>query len=68
VEEEVQGKICDWRLMRRLLVYARPYWGVVAVSVALMLAASVLHVAGQAGQEDCLRVGRGTSPILIFMK
>jgi ATP-binding cassette subfamily B protein len=46
VEEEVQGKIYDGRLMRRLLVYARPYRAVIGVSVALMLAASLLHVAG----------------------
>jgi ATP-binding cassette subfamily B multidrug efflux pump len=46
VEEEVQGKIYDWRLMRRLLAYARPYTGVVAISVVLMLAASLLQVIG----------------------
>jgi len=32
--------------MRRLLGYARPYWRVVSVSVALMLVASVLQVIG----------------------
>jgi ATP-binding cassette subfamily B protein len=46
VEEEVQGKIYDWRLMRRLARYARPYWVIIAISVGLMLAGSLLQVAG----------------------
>ncbi len=46
MEEEVQGKIYDWRLMRRLARYARPYWVMVAVSVGLMLASSALQVVG----------------------
>lgn len=46
MEEEVQGKIYDGRLMRRLIAYARPYWGVVAVSIVLMLAGSVLQILG----------------------
>jgi ATP-binding cassette subfamily B protein len=46
VEEEVQGKIYDWRLMRRLARYARPYWVMVVVSVGLMLASSALQVVG----------------------
>ncbi|MBI4875869.1 MAG: ABC transporter ATP-binding protein [Acidobacteria bacterium] len=46
MEEEVQGKIYDWRLMRRLFGYARPYWAVVALSIALMLVNSVLQVLG----------------------
>lgn len=46
MEEEVQGKIYDWRLMRRLARYARPYWVMVTVSVGLMLASSALQVVG----------------------
>ncbi|MGE5568039.1 MAG: ABC transporter ATP-binding protein [Rhodospirillales bacterium] len=46
VEEEILGKVYDGRLMRRLLGYLKPYRGVVAICVVLLLAASVLQVAG----------------------
>jgi ATP-binding cassette, subfamily B, multidrug efflux pump len=46
VEEEVLGKAYDSRLMRRLLVYMRPYWKLVAVSLVFLLAQSVLQVIG----------------------
>ena len=46
MEEEVLGKAYDSRLMRRLLVYMRPYWRLVAVSVVFLLAQSALQVLG----------------------
>jgi len=46
MEEEVLGKAYDSRLMRRLLTYMRPYRGVVAASLALLLINSVLQVLG----------------------
>lgn len=46
MEEEVLGKAYDARLMRRLLRYLRPYKAIVAGSVALLLVASALEVAG----------------------
>lgn len=46
VEEEILGKVYDGRLMRRLLGYLKPYRGVVGICVVLLLAASVLQVAG----------------------
>jgi ATP-binding cassette subfamily B protein len=46
MEEEVLGKAYDSRLMRRLLRYMRPYGGLVAVSVVLLLVNSVLQVIG----------------------
>jgi ATP-binding cassette subfamily B protein len=46
VEEEVVGKAYDGRLMRRLLVYMRPYRAYVAVSLVFLLVQSVLQVLG----------------------
>jgi ATP-binding cassette subfamily B protein len=46
MEEEVLGKAYDSRLMRRLLRYMRPYRGLVAISVALLLVNSVLQIVG----------------------
>ena len=46
MEEEVLGKAYDSRLMRRLLVYMRPYWKLVAISLVFLLAQSVLQVIG----------------------
>jgi ATP-binding cassette, subfamily B, multidrug efflux pump len=46
VEEEILGKAYDSRLMRRLLVYMRPYRRLVGVSVAFLLAQSALQVLG----------------------
>ncbi len=36
-EEEQLGKAYDARLMKRLLAYARPYWGLVLLSIFLLL-------------------------------
>jgi ATP-binding cassette subfamily B protein len=46
VEEEVLGKAYDSRLMRRLLVYMRPYRKYVGLSLAFLLVQSVLQVLG----------------------
>ncbi len=46
MEEEVLGKAYDSRLMRRLLFYMRPYWRLVAVSVAFLIAQSALQLLG----------------------
>ncbi|HYH47620.1 MAG TPA: ABC transporter transmembrane domain-containing protein, partial [Thermoanaerobaculia bacterium] len=45
-EEEVLGKAYDARLMRRLLAYLRPYKGMAAGSLALILVSSVLQLVG----------------------
>jgi ATP-binding cassette subfamily B protein len=44
-DEEVLGKAYDARLMRRLLGYLHPYTAQVAVSLAAIIAASVLQLA-----------------------
>ncbi|MEO8029147.1 MAG: ABC transporter transmembrane domain-containing protein, partial [Bryobacteraceae bacterium] len=46
MEEEVLGKAYDGRLMRRLLVYMKPYRGTVAVSLVLLLGGSLLQIVG----------------------
>ena len=46
VEEEVLGKAYDGRLMRRLLVYMRPYWGAVTISLVFMLGSSLVQILG----------------------
>lgn len=45
-EEEVLGKAYDSRLARRLFGYLRPYWGIVAFSVFLLLLVSGLQLVG----------------------
>jgi ATP-binding cassette subfamily B multidrug efflux pump len=42
-EEEVLGKAYDARLMRRLLVYLRPYWGVTLFALVAILLYGVLQ-------------------------
>ncbi len=44
-EEEVLGKAYDARLMRRLLVYLRPYWFVVLTALVAILLYGVLQAA-----------------------
>jgi len=46
VEEETLGKLYDARLVRRLLRYLRPYRRLVALAVAMLMASSMLAVAG----------------------
>ena len=45
-EEEILGKAYDARLMRRLLGYVRPYLGMTAGSVGLILLSSALQLLG----------------------
>jgi ATP-binding cassette subfamily B protein len=44
-EDEVVGKAYDGRLMRRLLVYLRPYGGQAAVALVAIIAGAVLQLA-----------------------
>ena len=46
VEEEILGKAYDSRLMRRLLVYMRPYWRLVLLSLVFLLLQSLLQIVG----------------------
>jgi ATP-binding cassette, subfamily B, multidrug efflux pump len=46
VEEEVLGKVYDGRLMRRLVVYMKPYAGTIAISVVFLLVQSVCQILG----------------------
>ena len=45
-EEEVLSKAYDARLMRRLLTYVRPFRGIAASAVALIIASSLLQLVG----------------------
>jgi ATP-binding cassette subfamily B protein len=45
-EEEALGKAYDARLMRRLLTYLRPHRGVVVISILILIATSLLELAG----------------------
>jgi len=45
-EDDILGKAYDARLMRRLLGYVRPYRGLVALSVLLLLLSSAAALAG----------------------
>src|SRR6476620_6663279 len=44
MEEEVQGKLYDWRLGRRLMRYMKPYWRVAVFSLFLVLLNSIFQV------------------------
>ena len=44
-EEQTLGKAYDGRLMRRLLRYAKPYWGLIALCVVLLLVIAVTDLA-----------------------
>ena len=46
MEEEVLGKVYDGRLMRRLVVYMKPYIGTITISVAFLLVQSVCQILG----------------------
>ena len=45
-EEEVLGKVYDSRLMKRLLAYLRPYRGMTALALVLILLSSALQLIG----------------------
>ena len=46
MDEEVLGKAYDSRLMRRMIAYLRPYRSVVAISLVLLTATSILQTIG----------------------
>jgi ATP-binding cassette subfamily B protein len=46
LEEEALGKAYDSRLMKRLLLYLKPYWRIVAASLALLVVDSLLQSIG----------------------
>ncbi len=46
MDEEVKGKIYDWRLLRRLLAYVVPFWPVMSVALFLLLINSAIQVVG----------------------
>ena len=46
MEEEALGKAYDSRLMKRLLQYLKPYWRIVAASLALLVVDSLLQSIG----------------------
>src|SRR5262245_42170903 len=58
MDEDVQVKEVDWRLLRRLLVYLRPYRGRLSVAVTLMLVTSNMQVATlvivKTAIDDCI--------------
>ncbi|MEW5992887.1 MAG: ABC transporter ATP-binding protein [Candidatus Zixiibacteriota bacterium] len=60
-EEEALGKAYDARLMRRLLTYLRPYWGIVTAAVILLLIASAFQISLafliQISIDDYIKVG-----------
>lgn len=43
-EEEVLGKAYDWKLMKRLLKYARPYWLLLSLSILLLIVITGLEL------------------------
>ncbi len=44
-DDEILGKAYDGRLMRRLLVFVRPYWRQLAVAMLLLFAAAAAELA-----------------------
>ena len=46
LEDDVLGKAYDARLMRRLLVYVRPYGGIVAAALVLLFVDGLLQLVG----------------------
>ncbi|MGQ9628685.1 MAG: ABC transporter ATP-binding protein [bacterium] len=60
-EEEVLGKAYDSRLMRRILKYAAPYKGYIAISILLVLILAALRLLGpylvRVAIDDHIKVG-----------
>ena len=44
--DEIQGKIYDWKLIKRLVAYLRPYLALFSFSVILLLLVSALDLVG----------------------
>lgn len=43
-DEEVLGKAYDWKLMKRLLRYAKPYWVLLTISILLLVVITGLEL------------------------
>ena len=43
-QEEVLGKSYDWKLMKRLLTYAKPYWFLLVISILLLVVITGLEL------------------------
>ncbi len=61
-KENLENKYYDWPLFKRILGYLRPYRFLVAVSLLLLLAVSILALAGpyltKVAIDDYIRVGQ----------
>ena len=61
-KENLENKYYDWPLFKRILGYLRPYRFLVAVSLSLLLAVSMLVLAGpyltKVVIDDFIRVGQ----------
>jgi ATP-binding cassette subfamily B multidrug efflux pump len=55
-DEEPMGKAYDARLLRRLLAFLRPHWALTAAALLLLLAGSVLTLAGPRLTQQALDV------------
>ena len=44
--EDLKDKYKDWVLFKRVLIHLKPYWRLVALAVVLLLAVSLLNLAG----------------------
>ena len=45
-EDQILGRAYDGRLLRRLLIYVRPYYRTIAVAICLLVAATLTDLAG----------------------
>lgn len=55
-DEEPLGKAYDARLLRRLLAFLRPHWALTSIALLLLLAGSVLTLAGPRLTQQALDV------------
>ncbi len=62
-EEDVLGKAYDGRLMRRLLVYLKPYKGLLLGAIAILLAEAVLALAGPLFTREVIDVALPTGNV-----
>jgi ATP-binding cassette subfamily B protein len=67
-EEDVLGKAYDARLMRRLLVYLRPYRGLLAGAIAVLLAGALLALAGPLFTREVIDVALPARDVGLVMR
>ncbi len=69
LEEEALGKAYDARLMRRLLAYLKPYWGLALVAILLLILASALAIVGPWLTQQALdrAIPEGDTELLGFL-